>query len=257
LRRGKQILIFDNVDAVLQSSNLAIALTARTWTDRILGQTAQVTLPVRTIFTVTGNNLVLGGDLPRRCYWIRVDAQLSEPWRDRTFKHPKLAAWVLDKRGHLLSAILTLARAWFVAGQPPAATPVLGSFEEWCRIIGGILNFAGIEGFLANLGELYRNSDPSMAAWEAFLSELLDQMPGAGFKTSDVVTRLRTEGNTLRAVLPEDLGDMDPLASFQRRLGRAFLKRIDRRYGVRGLYLIRLGSNVGTAVWGVREGKKL
>jgi len=134
---------------------------------------------------------------------------------------------------------------------------VLGSFEEWCRIIGGILNFAGIEGFLANLGELYRNSDPSMAAWEAFLSELLDQMPGAGFKTSDVVTRLRTEGNTLRAVLPEDLGDMDPLASFQRRLGRAFLKRIDRRYGVRGLYLIRLGSNVGTAVWGVREGKKL
>jgi hypothetical protein len=82
-------------------------------------------------------------------------------------------------------------------------------------------------------------------------------MPGAGFKTSDVVTRLRTEGNTLRAVLPEDLGDMDPLASFQRRLGRAFLKRIDRRYGVRGLYLIRLGSNVGTAVWGVREGKKL
>src|ERR1022692_1284527 len=130
--------------------------------------------PRADIFTVTGNNLVLGGDLPRRCYWIRVDAQLSEPWRDRTFKHPKLTAWVLDNRGQLLSAILTLARAWSVAGQPSAAIPVLGSFEEWCRIIGGILDFAGIEGFLANLDELYKQSDPFMAAWEAFLAGLLE-----------------------------------------------------------------------------------
>lgn len=45
-----------------------------------------------------------------------------------------------------------------------------------------------------------------MAAWEAFLSELLDQTPEKDFKTSDVVARLRTEGNTLRTVLPEDLG---------------------------------------------------
>jgi hypothetical protein len=256
IQAGQPLVIFDNVDAVLQSSNLAIALTARTWTDRILGQTAQVTLPVRTIFTVTGNNLVLGGDLPRRCYWIRVDAQLSEPWRDRTFKHPKLTAWVLDNRGQLLSAILTLARAWSVAGQPSAAIPVLGSFEEWCRIIGGILDFAGIEGFLANLDELYKQSDPFMAAWEAFLAGLLEQMPKAGFKTADVVDRLRADGNCLRACLPEDLGDIDPLASFQRRLGNAFRKRVDRRYGLRNLYLVRVGSNMGVSVWGVREGKQ-
>lgn len=253
IQAGHPLVIFDNVDAVLQSSNLAIALTARTWTDRILGQTAQVTLPVRTIFAVTGNNLVLGGDLPRRCYWIRVDAKKSEPWRGRTFKHPKLIGWVLDNRGHLLGAILTMARAWFVAGQPAAATPVLGSFEEWCRVIGGILHFAGVEGFLGNLDELYKQSDPSTAAWEAFLSGLLEQMPKTGFKVADVIDHLRSDGNSLRVCLPEDLGDMEPVERFKIRLGKAFRAKVDHCYGSRGVHLIRLNDNDGVGVWGVRH----
>jgi hypothetical protein len=62
-------------------------------------------------------------------------------------------------------------------------------FEEWCRIVGGILEFAGISGFLGNLDELYRQSDPTVAAWEAFLGELFRKMPRPGFKGADVVAR--------------------------------------------------------------------
>ena len=144
IQAGQCLTIFDNVDHVLSSPSLALALTASTWTDRILGSTEIVTLPQRTVFVGTGNNITLGGDLPRRCYRIRLNAQCSEPWRNRQFRHPDLRGWVRTSRGRLLSACLTLARAWFIAGCPPPASPIVGSFEEWCRIAGGILEFAGV-----------------------------------------------------------------------------------------------------------------
>jgi hypothetical protein len=127
---GQLLAIFDNVDKVLDSSFLAQATTASVWEDRILGSSRQVTLPQKLVFVVTGNNVVVGGDMPRRCYWIRMDAKSSEPWLNRTFKHPDLRGWVRSNRGGLLGAILTLARAWFVAGSPAPSTPILGSFES-------------------------------------------------------------------------------------------------------------------------------
>jgi hypothetical protein len=251
IQAGQCLTIFDNVEHMLDSPSLAIAVTTSTWTDRILGRTELVTLPQRTIFIATGNNIVLGGDLPRRCYWIRLDAQCSEPWRSRQFRHPDLRAWVQSNRGRLLAAILTLARAWFMAGCPRASTPILGSFEEWCRIIGGILEFAGVSGFLGNLDELYRHSDPTVAAWEAFLITLFRQMARSGFKTADVVASAK-ENVALRSVVPEDLGDFEPVAGFQRRLGKALLKRVGRRYGQSGIHLVRVGTKQGAVVWALR-----
>lgn len=229
-------------------------MTTGVWTDRILGRTENITLPQRTIFVVTGNNIVLGGDLPRRCYWIRLDAKCSEPWRNREFQRPDLKGWVRANRGRLLGAVLTLARAWFVAGCPRPSTPILGSFEEWCRIVGGILEFAGITGFLANLDELYQQSDPTVAAWEVFLGELFERMPKSGFKSLDIAVRLREDGD-LRAVLPEDLGDFGD-KGFQRRLGNALRSRDGRRYGESGIHLVRVGTKQNAAVWAVRADKE-
>ena len=255
IQAGHSFTIFDNVDHVLDSPSLALALTASTWTDRVLGRTELVTFPQRTLFVVTGNNIILGGDLPRRCFSIRLDAQCSEPWHDRQFRHRDLRGWVQANRGRLLAAVLTLARAWFVAGCPEPSTTILGSFEEWCRIIGGILEFAGISGFLANLDELYRQSDPTVAVWEAFLLDLYRRMPKSGFKGIDAVTVARDDPS-LRSVLPEDLGDFEPVGSFQRRLGKAFHKRVGRRYGESGVHLVRLGTKQGAVVWALRADKE-
>jgi len=66
LREGAPFCVLDNVHA-LWSSTLAAALTAPTWTDRLLGSTQMLTLPQHTVFLATGNNIEVGGDLPRRC----------------------------------------------------------------------------------------------------------------------------------------------------------------------------------------------
>jgi hypothetical protein len=253
IERARILTVFDNIETVLDSSSLALALTATSYEDRILGKSENTPpLPQRLVFVMTGNNLALGGDLPRRCYWIRIDAQESQPWlrKPEVFKHPDLRAWVHANRGRLLSAVLTLGRAWFLADCPPASTPILGTFEEWSRIVGGVLAFCGVDGFLGNLDDLYEKSDPSQAAWASFLAALKDKMPSAGFKAADLTNRLKSDPE-FAALLPEDLGELDPPEKFQRRLGNALRKREKRRYGDRALHVARFGTHQGATIWTV------
>ena len=242
LSNGNALVIFDNVDHRLHSASLALAVTASTWTDRILGLSKTITLPVRCTWIVTGNNLQLSGDLPRRCYWIRLDAGTSQPWQRSGFRHPNLKQWVKQNRGRILAALLTIARAWFVAGKPEAATPNLGSFESWAATVGGILSHAGIAGFLNNLDSLYQESDPSQLQWEGFLQSLLGVFGKDSFTIKELVELMPTRLE-LSQVVPDELADEERKGSMQRRLGRAFSERVGRRYGAAGLHLAKAGMN--------------
>ena len=59
-------------------------------------------------------------------------------------------AWAIANRGPLVSAALTLGRAWVGAGKPRWSGAGLGSFERWSEIMGGVLEVAGVVGFLAD-----------------------------------------------------------------------------------------------------------
>ncbi len=118
------------------------------WKDRTLGKNENLYLPQRATWLATGNNLRIRGDLPRRCYWIRMDAKTARPWERTGFKHDDLVSWVSDNRGRLLAALLTIVRAWHTAGRPPAAVPTFGGFERWAMTVGSILAYLGIPGFL-------------------------------------------------------------------------------------------------------------
>lgn len=212
--RGHALTVFDNLEGVLRSQSLALALTARTWGDRTLGLNKGVVLPQNTNFIVTGNNIALSGDLPRRSYWIHLDSPSSRPWQGRKFKHEDLKSWVLSARPRILSALLTMASAWFVQGKPQPKTPILGSFEDWCRVVGGILHVAGIAGFLGNLDDLYEQADPSQEEWTAFLAALSEryELP---FTVAQVI---RDAGADLdfRRLIPDGLyNDKEP----ERKLG--------------------------------------
>lgn len=46
----------------------------------------------------------------------------------------------------------------------------LGSYESWTDVIGGILQHAGIEGFLENILEFYEIADTEGAVWRQFVA---------------------------------------------------------------------------------------
>jgi hypothetical protein len=242
LSNGNALTIFDNVDHCLLSASLALAVTASTWTDRILGQSKTISLPVRCTWIATGNCLQLGGDLPRRCYWIRLDPATSRPWQRTGFRHPDLKEWVREHRGDLLSALLMLTRSWFVAGKPEGDVSPPGGFESWARTIGGILSHSGVPGFLKNLDNLYDDSDPSEIQWEALLQGLSSAFGNRSFAIKELVESLASN-KELSEVLPDELADEERRGSLQRRLGRAFSERVGRRYGSTGLRLTKAGTN--------------
>ncbi len=257
LSSGASTVVIDNVDGSLYAPSLARALTANTWSDRILGRSETVNLQQRATWLATGNNVILRGDLPRRCYWIRLDAQQSRPWQRDGFKHPDLIRWITENRGELVGALLTIARAWFAAGKPKAkGLPRLGSFEAWSETIGGMIAHARVPGFLGNLDALYVKADEGGAEWEAFLSAWREAFGGEPTTVKVLTDRIKRD-DRLRWVVPPDLlPDLERNeGSFVRKLGNALSARVGRRYGEEEeLYVERAGTLHKTALWKVSKG---
>jgi len=257
LAAGATMITVDNVEGALYAPSLARALTARTWTDRILGRSETVTVSQRATWIATGNNIQLRGDLPRRCYWIRLDARESRPWQRENFKHPDLLGWVTRNRGRLVHALLTLARAWFAAGKPKAQdVPRLGSFEAWAETVGGMVAFAGIPGFLGNLAALYDKADAGGAEWEGFLSTWWEELDASKPTTVADLTKQIDGNDTLKAALPGDLAEAfdKSTGSFSRKLGTALAKRAGTRYGEDGMHIVRAGEFRRAVRWKLELG---
>ena len=172
LLQGASIIAVDNVRGRLQSAPLEQALTTSLWQDRVLGKSQQVELPQRATWIATGNNVQPKGDMKRRVYPIRMDAEMERPWMGRDFEINNLQQWTKDHRGDLVAALLTLARGWFSAGRPAPQSELIGSFEKWTRTVGGILEHAGITSFLDNLDEMLETVDDEAAEWTGFLAAL-------------------------------------------------------------------------------------
>ncbi len=108
LTEGVSVILLDNYRTMLDSAELAAALTAHVWKDRILGRTEMVTLPVRCAWVCTANNPVLSTEIARRSIRIRIDPVDERPWQRDQFKHPDLAAWAMDHRAELIWAVLIM-----------------------------------------------------------------------------------------------------------------------------------------------------
>lgn len=241
LIKGPALVVIDNLMGIFRSAAIARALTATMWKDRILGQSHEAVLPQRATWIATGNNIILGGDLPRRTYLIRLDAQSSRPWlRDAEFLHPDLLAWIRSEREMILAALLTLARAWYASGCPASDTPMLGGFEDWCRVIGGVLANAGVKDFLGNLEESYESLDPGEDQWEGFLEVWEATFETRRVHARDVFDESISAG-PLRDALPDELAielGSSKEGSFIRKLGWSLRNHERRRYGEAGLYVL-------------------
>jgi len=240
LREDGRTLFFDNVDGTLRSAVLSMLLTASTWSDRVLGSSTQVELPVRAIPVTTGNGTQLRGDLTRRAFYVELDARLARPWLRDGFTHPNLQDHVLANRAELVHAVLVLGRAWVAAGRPAPTCPRLGSYEAWRTLVGGVLEHAGVEGFLANAQE--RIDDPDVGEWAAFTEALATELDPQ-FTAAQVAAAITDRPITWRDLVPGVLAGKAGRTDFAKSIGEAFNMRAGRRWDDTGLRLERVGQN--------------
>ena len=185
LRQIPSIVLIDNLRQKLDSSAVAAALTAPFWEDRILGVSEMTRLPIRCVWIATGNNPEFSNEMARRLVRIRLDAHVERPWQRAGFRHPDLMIWVRANRVRLVAACLTLCQAWIAAGRPRGARTI-GSYENWAQVLGGVLDIAGVEGFLGNLDEMLEASDGEGAVWRSFVSAWWDRFGTAEVGTNDL-----------------------------------------------------------------------
>jgi hypothetical protein len=158
---------WDDSKAPVESASLASALTQPRWHDRILGGNSEAGIKVQCTWMSSGNNVEFSRELARRIVPIRLVAPIENPSERTGFRHDPLEAWMAQNRLGLLRACLVLCGAWNAAGRPAGAQR-MGSYEAYARVLGGILDVAGVPGFLANRRK-FSGKDRESNRWPALV----------------------------------------------------------------------------------------
>ena len=238
LDNNRKVICFDNLNRQLSSGALCAAITSVVWSDRVIRTSTLCKIPNLATWIFTGNAISLGGDMPRRCYLINLNAGPHPEQRDAsTFLHHPLFPWVKENRGRIIAALLTMARAWYVAKCPaPSDRAHLGGFETWVETVQGILAYAGIPGCLGNLRTVYGVLDEEGLEWESFLLNIREWSKGSPFSTADLVAALPTR-EALRNSLPTSITATGKEMSLV--VGTAFRTRKGRHHGQSAVRIVQ------------------
>lgn len=163
LRQGLPLIILDNLTTTVRHVVLQQIATTTRYAARLLGGNESPVLAQVATWALTLNGAATNRDMARRTVLSSQDAGSSEAWQRRDFVLENVIEWARVRRTSIIVAILTLARAWAVAGRPKDPKVHRGSYEQWCHVVGGVLAFAGIQGL-----------DRALAAAEARSEERTD-----------------------------------------------------------------------------------
>lgn len=167
-------IIFDNLaeGTAIDSPVLARLITDRTWADRILGKNVTAAFANDRVWTATGNNLRLGGDMRTRSVLVSLNPDMPRPEERTGFKIPDLDQWILvpANQRQVLWHLLVLVADWTRSGAPRHPGLTMRQFTPWAEAVGGFLAHHGVAGFLGN-AEAVRDIDEEESAWTAFFAQ--------------------------------------------------------------------------------------
>ena len=178
MRSQEGVITFDNLPpgTAIRSGVLAKLLTDRTWGDRLLGGNVLAKFANDRLWSATGNNIRLGGDMRSRSVLTGLDPAMPYPERRTGFVIRDLESWIsgAGNQRDLMIALLVLVADWAAAGCPEADVVPMRQFTTWARTAGGFLarhTDGWLPGwaFLANAGAV-EEADDDDADWAQFLA---------------------------------------------------------------------------------------
>lgn len=142
LRHGRRLMHFANCEGHLRNAVLKEAVTAKVWSDRILGGNVEARYPVELMFSLSGNvgRFSYDEDLATRSRRISLSYADEDP-NARRFPKTDLWAFASAHRSDILCALDGLVAHWENCGCPRGKTPFT-SFPQWAEVVGGIMTCA-------------------------------------------------------------------------------------------------------------------
>jgi hypothetical protein len=252
---GDSIVSIDNIDRPFGGELFCQALTQTMLKIRILGFSKNVEVPSNALILGNGNNLTLEGDMTRRAIMCTMDPGVERP-ELRVFSSNPLDM-VRAARDKYVIAVLTILRAFHLAGRPAQTSP-LGSFSEWSSWIRDALIWLG-EADPCDTMEKVRQNDPKLGAVVAVISQWAEVVGYDVRVTTKELIDYATEKVDSRGFYPKPdfahpelreallivAGDGGSINS--RRLG-IWLGANENRL-VQGCKIVRDGERGGVGVW--------
>jgi putative DNA primase/helicase len=163
------------------------------YSDRLLGQSAQLRVPTSTVWAITGNNLSLRGDSTRRALHIRLEPACERPEDRGNFHHADLVGWVQVHQPRLLAAALTILRAFHAAGSPASGLNPAGSFEAWSKTVRDCVYWLTGQDATATQRALGAVGDESRLALAGLWSACAKHFPSCAFTSDGLLKALETD----------------------------------------------------------------
>ena len=168
LLSGSSIITIDNCSRPIGGDILCQMLTQPRVKPRILGKSEARICQAGAFVAGTGQNFTAVGDMERRTIVSKIDPKMETPeTREFPFEPVALAK---ERRPQLVTAVLTILRAYHAAGRPDQPKPI-GSFEDWSSLVRGALLWLDCADPVDTMAEV-RASDPEttllrqvMVAW--------------------------------------------------------------------------------------------
>jgi hypothetical protein len=208
--------------------------------------------PLLMTWYATGNNVCIAADTARRVCHIRLESPEERPEERQDFRHRNLLAWVGDNRFKLLTAALTILRAYCALGRPDQRLPAWGSFEGWSELVRSAVVWID----MPDPGEtrllLQEQADLGAESMNVILASW-ERMDSArrGLTAAEVVQRVKDPSDNP----PDHLVDLrDALEAFLGKLDARLLGNKLRSYRRRifaGRYIDKVGTEHSAARWAV------
>ncbi len=256
LLTGTRALVWDNVVGAFDSAAMASCITSPSYQDRKLGTSDSKQVPNRMMILITGNNIELQGEMPRRVLVSRIDPATDKPFARAFALEP--FSYCRDHRQHMIAAALTLIRAMLIHGCSTTISGKLASFEQWDAWVRRAVIYAnelqpGQFGDVMEAVTKNQSADPELDAISSLLrswEQLFGQVPTT---VSDVIRKTKSattgapEGDLCDSI--EALVGRPISQTTAKTLGKALGYRKDRIVDGRRL---EVGPKVGgTKTWRV------
>lgn len=253
---GDPIICIDNIDFPFGSPDLCLALTAKSYNPRKLGKSKAPSVGTNSQLIFTGNNLEFRGDICTRILKCRLLPDCEHP-EDRKFDR-NLEIYIPKNRGELVTAILTIIRAYVIAGFPKLnELSEFRTYYSWNRFIRGPLVWLGEKDPYESAKEIKEN-DPEKEELTALFSSLyaaVKPLPIDSFTVSELLKILSKKQDNeeikdivdvIIEIAPDGRGFIDP-----KKLGAKIKKFKDRT--ISGYRITKAGEYGNAIRWKISK----
>jgi hypothetical protein len=183
---GDPIISLDNLTTPLRGDFLCQLTERPLLKPRALGTSAMPTIPNSSTVYANGNNIVVAADMAaRRVLKTMLDANVEDTTK-RKFFSPSPTERIAANRGPYVAAVLTIARAYTVAGFPDLLT--LPSFDEWSKFVRSPLVWLGWPDPVDTMAGV-REDDPNRLERTALFSAWAQEfeLSNDGYRTAELI----------------------------------------------------------------------